>query len=307
MTYHLQYDTSEFNQNYPDRSFACNHDLARHPLFELPRLIELARSMDRDRIEYNSGDLEPGHRYEDTPKIDLTAEETIRQIKDCHAWMVIKNVEQDPEYRDFIKTCLDQVSGRLPEDAEPLEDLQGFIFIASAHSTTPFHIDAEENFFIQVHGEKSFHVFENDDRKLVSEESMEISPGKFRNMPYHEAFEQRATVYELKSGDGIFVPYMMPHWVRTGDQYSISMAITWKTPSVIRRNKVRFMNAVLRQMGLPQAAPGQRPWADGLKVAAYNMAFAVINPLRKSEKSRKFIRQLFFGRNANYYYNEKNA
>ncbi len=307
MTYHLQYDPQEFNENYPTRSFACTHDLARHPLFELPRLIELARSMDRDRIEYNSGDLEPGHAYEDTPKIDLSVEETIRQIKDCHAWMVIKNVEQDPEYKAFVNACLKQVSDRLPQGAEPLEDLQGFIFIASANSTTPFHIDAEENFFVQIHGDKFFHVFDNKDCTLVSEESMEISPSKFRNMKYDESFEARATVYDLKPGDGMFVPYMMPHWVRTGDQYSISMAITWKTPSVIRRNKVRFMNAVLRQIGLPQAAPGQKPWADGLKVAAYTMAFAVINPLRKSEKSRRLIRQLFFGRNANYYYNEKNA
>ncbi len=307
MTNHLQYDPRDFNQNYPTRSFACRHDLAEHRLFNLPRLIELAKSMDRDRIEYNSGDLEPGHAYEDTPKVDLSVEETIRQIEDCHAWMVIKNVEQDPEYKAFIKTCLDQVSERLPQGAEPLEDYQGFIFIASANSTTPFHIDAEENFFVQLHGSKSFHVFENDDCKLVSEEAMEISPSKFRNMSYSPEFENRATVYELGPGDGIFVPYMMPHWVRTGDQYSISMAITWKTPSVLRRNKVRFMNAMLRQVGLAQAAPGQKPWADGLKVAAYDMAFAVINPLRKSEKSRRIIRKLFFGRNANYYYNEKNA
>jgi len=307
MTYHLQYDRDDFNTNYPTCSFAYNHDLAEHHLFKLPRLIELAKSMDRDRIEYNSGDLEPGQSYENTPKIDLSVEETIAQIKDCHAWMVIKNVEQDGEYKDFINTCLQQVVERLPHGAEPLQDLQGFIFVSSANSTTPFHIDAEENFFIQIRGDKFFHVFENDDRKLVSEENMELSPGKYRNLNYSQEFESRATVYELKGGDGIFVPYMMPHWVRTGDHYSISMAITWKTPSVIRVNKVRFMNAVLRRAGLVQAAPGAKPWADGLKVAAYNMAFAVINPLRKSEKSRRLIRKLFFGAKANYYYNEKNA
>lgn len=307
MTYHLQYDVDDFNRNYPKHSFAYNHDLAQHPLFSLSRLIELAKSMDRDRIEYNSGDLDVGHKYEDTPKIDLTVEETIRQIKDCHAWMVIKNVEQDPDYKDFIKTCLDQVTARLPHGAEPLEDLQGFIFVSSANSTTPFHIDAEENFFIHIHGDKEFHVFENDDRSLVSEESMEISPGKFRNMNYEEEFESRATTYDLKPGDGIFVPYMMPHWVRTGSQYSISMAITWKTPSIIRRNKIRFMNATLRRVGLVQAAPGKNPVADAIKHVAYNMAFAVINPLRKSEKSRRILRQLFFGRKANYYYNEEKA
>ena len=307
MTYHLKYDADDFNQNYPKHSFAYDHDLIGHPLFRLPRLVELAKSMDRDRIEYNSGDIEPGQKYENTPKIDLSVEETIRQIKDCHAWMVIKNVEQDPSYKAFIDTCLGQVQERLPQGSEPLEDLQGFIFVSSANSTTPFHIDAEENFFIQIHGDKFFHVFENDDRSLVSEEDMEISPGKFRNMNYRKEHEARATVYELEAGDGIFVPYMMPHWVRTGEQYSISMAITWKTASVIRSNKIRFMNAALRQIGMPQSAPGVSPWMDGLKVAAYTCAFAIINPLRKSEKSRRFLRQLFFGAKANYYYDEKQA
>ncbi len=307
MTCHIDYNVTDFNTNYPTRSFAINHDLATHHLFTLPRLIELSQSMARDRIEYNSGDLEPGHKYEDTPKVDLPIDDTIRQIENCHAWMVIKNVEQDPEYKAFIETCLNQVADRLPAGSEPLQDMQGFIFISSANSTTPFHIDAEENFFIQIHGDKFFHVFENDDRELVSEENMEISPSKFRNMNYNKEFEDRATVYGLREGDGIFVPYMMPHWVRTGSRYSISMAITWKTPTVLRANKIRFVNAMLRKAGFPQSAPSQHAWSDGIKVAAYNSAFAVINPLRKSEWSRKLIRQLFFGRKANYYYNEKQA
>ena len=36
------------------------HGFASNELFRLDRLVELARSMPRDRIEYNSGDVPPG-------------------------------------------------------------------------------------------------------------------------------------------------------------------------------------------------------------------------------------------------------
>ena len=287
---------------FPERPFAIGHDLADHPLFALPRLIELANSMDRDRIEYNSGDLQPNQAAFDAPKVDLSVEETIRQIEHCHAWMVIKNVEHDPEYRGFLEGALAEVAEAAGRGDDLIQDIQGFIFVSSANSTTPFHIDAEENFLLQIRGDKFLHMFDNEDRTLISERDMEISPSKHRNQEYRPEFEDRAQVFEMSEGDGAFLPYMWPHWVRTGGRYSISIAVTWKSPRVQRLNKIRFINAMLRNVGLPQAGPDRSPVWDGIKVAAYDAAFMVINPLRKSEWSRRLIRQVLFGRKANYYY-----
>ena len=287
---------------FPERPFAIGHDLAEHPLFALPRLIELANSMDRDRIEYNSGDLQPNQAAFDAPKVDLSVEETIRQIEHCHAWMVIKNVEHDREYRGFLEAALAEVAEAAGHGDDLIQDIQGFIFVSSANSTTPFHIDAEENFLLQIKGDKFLHMFDNEDRTLISERDMEISPSKHRNQEYRPEFEDRAQVFEMSEGDGAFLPYMWPHWVRTGGRYSVSIAVTWKSPRVQRLNKVRFINAMLRNVGLPQAGPGRSPAWDGIKVAAYDAAFMVINPLRKAEWSRRLIRQLLFGRKANYYY-----
>lgn len=297
---HLPKDHME--RDFPDRPFTIGHDLADHPLFALPRLIELANSMDRDRIEYNSGDLEPNQAADDIPKVGLSIEETIRQIEHCHAWMVIKNVEHDPAYRSFLETALAELASAAGEGGDFVQDIQGFIFVSSANSTTPFHIDAEENFLLQIRGDKFLHVFDNEDRSIISEEHMEISPSKHRNQEYRPEFEDRGQVFELSEGDGAFLPYMAPHWVRTGGRYSISIAVTWKSPRVQRLNKIRTMNAALRGLGLPQPAPDRVKWWDGVKVAAFDAAYAVINPLRKSERSRRFIRQLLFGRKANYYY-----
>ncbi len=302
MTNALELNRETLETRFPNAPFAIGHSLSDHALFTLPRLIELARGMDRDRIEYWSGDQTPNQSPEETPTVDLPVDETIRQIEECHAWMVIKNVEHDPQYRQFLETTLAEVTKMSGVNAEPMSDIQGFIFVSSAHSTTPFHIDAEQNFLIQIRGDKFVHVFENADRGIVSEEDMEISPSKHRNQPYSEEFEKRATVFEMSEGDGLFLPYMWPHWVRTGERYCVSIAVTWKTPSVLMLNRVRSMNALLRKLGMPQAAPGQYPALDKVKSGAYMLARAAIEPLRKSERSRRLLRQILFGRKANYYY-----
>ena len=224
----------------------------------------------------------------------------------------IEAIEKEFELRNWhvvtrqgtrkFQTRLDDWPRPLPDGSALVQDIQGFIFVSSANSTTPFHIDAEENFLLQIKGDKYLHVFDNEDRSLISEKDMEISPSKHRNQEYRADFEDRAQVFEMAEGDGAFLPYMWPHWVRTGGRYSISIAVTWKSPKVQRLNKIRFMNATLRNLGLPQAGPGHVPLWDGIKVAAYDAAHLMINPLRRSEWSRRLIRQLLFGRKANYYY-----
>lgn len=284
--------------------FAITHELKDHALFTLPRLVELARSMPRDRIEYNSGKAAIDQDPQTTEAVDLSPADVVRRIETCHAWMVIKNVETDPRYAALLSRFIDDIATRSGIERAVFGDLQGFIFISSANATTPFHVDAEENILIQIRGRKHVHVFDNSRRDLVGEEDLEISPSRHRNRHYEAAFEDRAHAFELAPGDGVHIPYMWPHWVRTGDEYSISMAMTWKTPAVRRANKIRLINGTMRHFGLPQSPPGTHPALDRLKVIAHDAARAVIDPVRRSERARKVLRRLVYGRRANYYYGD---
>ncbi|MFT3986105.1 cupin-like domain-containing protein [Aestuariivirga sp.] len=286
-------------------AFTLKHGLAGHPLFALPRLVELAKSLPRDRIEYNSGKVAVGAEQKDIPQIDQPAEEVIRSIETANAWMVIKFVNEDKEYRALLELFVEAANLAAGKKRVDYTDLQGFIFVSSANATTPFHIDAEENILIQIHGDKFVRTFDNRDRTLVGEEAMEISPSKHRNQHYEGRYEERATVHALKPGDALHMPYMIPHWVSTGESYSISMAMTWKTPEVVRLNKIRLMNGSLRRYGLPQKPPGVSPTADAAKVFAHDAMRMVLDPLRKSETMRRTLRGLIYGRNANYYYGAK--
>ena len=289
---------------FPNSPFATRHRLAGHPLFRLEKLVDLAGRMPKDGIEYNSGKVAIDQKPEDTPLVDLTPTEVVRRIKEANAWMVLKRVERIPAYAALLKDVLDGVArdmGHRDADDAGFTQLEGYVFVSSPNATTPFHSDPEDNFFVQIHGDKFFHVIDNRDRTVVPDQAFEISPSMHRNLPYRADFEEKATVFAMKAGDGCFVPYLWPHWVRTGESYSISMAMTWKSPAVRRSNKVLFVNATLRRWGFPQKAPGQNPLADWVKAAAYTAARAPLEPLRRSETIRNLLRGLLFGRGANYY------
>ena len=298
-------DKNIAQQKFLKQAFTLQHTLSNNPLFTLPSLIALAKSMPRDMIEYNSGKLAIGVKPENVPKIDMPPEEVIRSIETANAWMVIKRVENDPAYREVLENFVRDANIAAGRASDDYSDVEGFIFVSSAGATTPFHLDAEENILIQIKGHKLVRTFDNSDRKLVSEEAMEISPSKHRNQHYEDSFESRATLHRLKPGDAVHMPYMVPHWVSTGKTYSISMAMTWKTPEVKRLNKIRLMNGTLRHFGLPQKPPGQRPFADAAKVFAHDTMRLVLDPIRKSEKLRKILRAMIYGKKANYYLETK--
>jgi Cupin-like domain len=294
-------DSNVARAKFLKEAFTLKHHLVGNPLFTLPRIVALAKSMPRDRIEYNSGKVAVGVKPEDVPRIDRSPEEVIKSIETANAWMVIKRVEHDPEYRAVLEQFVREANLAAGRSADDFSDIEGYIFVSSAKATTPFHIDAEENILIQLHGDKFVRTFDNSDRKLVTEEAMEISPSKHRNQHYEDWYETRATKHTLKPGDALHMPYMIPHWVSTGDSYSISMAMTWKTPEVKRLNKIRLMNGSLRHIGLAQKPPGTSPMWDAAKVIAHDSVRVVLDPLRKSEGIRRFLRGVIYGKKANYY------
>lgn len=297
--------TDAFTDDFPHKTFALRHTLASHPLLSLPRIVEAVRELPRDRLEFNSGKAAINQDPNATPLIDLDPVEIVRQIETCGAWMVLKQVEAIPAYRALVEETLMTVArargfGSLKDAG--FDDIEGFIFVSSPHSTTPFHADSDENFFFQIHGEKLFYVYDNRDRGIASDEALEGVVAKHRNLPYDPSFDTSQTAYRLFPGDGIFVPYQWPHYVKTADRYSISFSVTWKSADVRRQNDLHIVNSMLRGLGLPQAAPGANAAFDRVKLALFRTATTAVEPLRRSETMRRILRTIAFGKNANYYY-----
>jgi hypothetical protein len=301
---------ASFDTDFPLKPFAIRHRLAGHPLFELPRIIELVRTLPRDQLEFNSGKVEIGQDPDKMPLFEMEPEEIVRRIETASAWMVLKRVETDPDYRKVLEDALLAVAmhnGHTSLKEAGLYDVRGFLFVSSPHSTTPFHIDGEDNVFVQIHGEKFFTIYDNTDRSIASDEVIEHSITRHRNLAYDSSYDARSKRHHLLPGDGVFVPYLWPHWVATGSSHSVSLAITWKTRAVMRNNDLLVCNSMLRRLGLPQPSPGRYPVFDFLKAGMVGVARAAVEPLRKVESIRGVLRKLALGRNADYYLKNANT
>lgn len=269
----LRIDPDTFRTGFNTRPFVIGHELAGHPLFSLTRLVELARSLSENRVEYNPGDVPLTLDPKRTPRTGLSIEETIRRIEHCRSWLVLKNVEQDPEYRDLLDACLDEI-GLFSESLAPgMQAREGFIFISSPGSVTPYHMDPEHNFLLQIRGDKHIHMFDGRDRELLSERDLEgFLSGGHRNLVFKDAYDEKAFVFDLTPGNGLHFPVTFPHYVKNGGQVSISFSITFRSPASERRATVYKVNARLRRLGLAPTPVGRSPALDSMKVHAFGAA-----------------------------------
>lgn len=269
---HLEIRPEEFQENFGARPFLIRHRLVDHPLFELPRLLELARFLPEDRVEYNAGEMPIGIDPNLTPRNGLGVEETIRRIYECKSWMVLKNVERHPDYGAMLGECLRQVEGLGHHDARDIGNREAFVFLSSPGSVTPYHIDPEWNFLLQVRGQKFMTVFPADDRSVISEVELErFYSGAHRNLAYKDEYAAKGKLFELNPGDGLHVPVTAPHWVKNGPEVSVSFSITFQTRCSERRGIVYRVNHGLRQRGFSPPPYGYSPWRDSLKYHGYRV------------------------------------
>lgn len=263
----LEIDHDSFRANFNRRSFYIRHHLSEHPLFSLPNLVKLANRLPGECVKYSSGDVPVENGLYNGPHTGLSVEETLWRIENCHSWMVIKFIEQDPEYRELLYRCLDEVQCFSAPLDPGMNKREGFIFISSPSSLTPYHIDPEYNFLLQVRGSKQLHVFDGSDRSVLSEQEIEefIASDSERNIVYKEEYKNKSEAFELTPGKGLHIPVMSPHWVQNGNEVSISFSITFQTQASNHRNIVYKANSQLRKLGLNPSPYGHSRLGDSVK------------------------------------------
>lgn len=257
---------------YPDRPAKLRHHLQDDGLFEIGRLLRLAQSLRRESIEYNAGDLPLGQDPAKTPMNGLSAEETIRRIAECRSWMVMKNVEADPEYAALMERCLADIDDSAASLTGPMHRKEAFIFLSSPGAVTPFHMDPEHNILMQVRGAKTMHVYPSKDYSIVSPEQHEAYHEKgHRNLAYREEFDRAATAFEMRPGDAVYVPVKAPHRVKVAGEVAVSFSITWRSRLSDAEARVHHVNHALRGFGVRPRPPGEAPAVDAVKVLAHRV------------------------------------
>ncbi len=265
----------------PWRISRLTHDLSSHPLLQMSSLIELGKRLEaRGQIRTHSSGAGAGTSFHDAPCLHpngKSAVETLSDVARAGAWMSLLNVQTDPVYRGLVDEVLDDVKPLFDKKDPGMCYRGGWIFVTSPGTITPFHIDTEHNFILQIHGSKRIYVWDHRDRTVVPERGQELFHTYHSRelVTFREEFRERATVLDVKAGEGGYMPSTSPHMVENGPEPSVTISLTFYTESTIRRCLTYRGKSHLRRLGLKPPPVGRSPLQDlalGKAMNAYTEA-----------------------------------
>lgn len=260
---------ARFSAKFDKAPFLFHHTLHEHPLLGFPALKILAERVARAekprgffRLSGDKLDNQWG-----TADFQKALNEAFANIEQSQMRMKLSDVNSEPEYAGLLADCtreLSELSG--VGLARDYRHPRFTLFITSPNQVTPFHVDSETNFLLQIYGTKVMYVFDQADRELVSWPELENYWHGDGHIQLRDGFQSRAIPFELKPGLGVHNPVHFPHWVQNGPSPSVSLSIGFS-----RRHDpedVLYVNRCLRRLGLNPTPPGER---KGLDIAKASM------------------------------------
>lgn len=288
-------DRQEFTEKYNHNSFKFTHNLAGHPLFEIPRLVELADFLlqQEGRSIHFRGSDRPVDDFDDAQSKNKQREkllEELTDIKNSQSWLLLFSVQRKPEYQVLLDQIIEELEQLTGQDLRSqITWLDAYIFVASPQGITPYHIDHESTFLFQIAGDRTSNLFDGRDRSILKEaEIEEYYFGKFNAAQYQAEYQDKSNVYQLSPGTGVHHPSLAPHWYQNGEQHSVALGIHFCLKDQDRQGKVYQFNYFLRRLGFSPTPPGKSRIKDRLKSLAFEL-ISTRNPKSKYQLLRSGV------------------
>ena len=250
-----------FASAYPLAPATLHHQLVGHPLLTLDALADAAGQMHPDHVERRIADAANGGDFamDDGGPVDTA--QVIRSIASMGNWVMLRHVEQLPAYRALLHDLMTEIAPAIAPHTGAARAIKGFIFVSAPGTLTPFHFDCEYNILFQIAGDKQFATYPPSAPWLTLDRREAYHSDGANMLPWQDGYEDQAMVHALTPGDGLFVPYAAPHWVRAGAAPSISLSMTWQSAWSEAAGEAMQFNPLLRRLGLPAADLPQWPKA----------------------------------------------
>jgi hypothetical protein len=274
-TYHLWVDDPAAFSTH--RITPLRHNFHEHPLFQVDELIKLGKELaPLEQCRF----MRPGltqasviahdSRHPDGRSID----EFFERLEEPGSSVALYNIEVIPRYQALLHAVVGVMQDSVEAEQPDVFRVNGFVFISAPPSVTPFHIDRENNFWLQLHGHKIMNVWDHRDRRIVPAEAVEdfIVTHSLRKVRYRDELRAFSQEFHARPGDGVYFPSTSPHmtrsdpeWTAPGDRVSISIGVTFYTSVTRKVARVHQVNRVMRRCGLAPRYPGESPRADAFK------------------------------------------
>lgn len=268
----LNIDSEMMGRCYNQSGFLLTHRLHEHPLFTAEALFRLCRRLPASALKFRFGVVPVDAHFDSSLaryRGDLTLDDAIEHLVDKRAYIAIYNPERDATYRPVIEGLL----GEIGLAARPFESFfnwySTYVFISAHDAVTPYHMDREMNFLLQICGNKTVDLWDPHDDEVMRPEQRDhlFSSDTNARPAYHAGLAAKARRFELQPGLGVHHPFIAPHLVTTGPNVSISLAITYRTPHSDLLSDAHRYNDRLRPYGLGHLPIGTHAAVDLFKAS----------------------------------------
>ncbi len=245
------------------------HNFNEHPLLQLDELENLAQKLlPLNQCRFiSSGATQQSeflHHSRSPDGRDLS--EVFRNISEPGSWIALYNAETDPRYASLVREALSSVEQHISLEQPGIFSPQAFIFISAPPSVTPFHIDRENNFWLQIRGRKIMNVWNSNDRTIIPANTVEnfIVDKSLHNVILRDEFMDSRHEWDLGPEEGVYFPSTSPHstrtetdWVNPENAVSISIGIVFYTEKTRKDAYIHSLNRLLRKFGVSPKFPGE--------------------------------------------------
>jgi hypothetical protein len=258
-----------------DRIGAIRHTYHEHPLMQMDALAALAHRLmplGKCRFVKPGMKLDSTFEHRDSPYERPNLDEFFARIEEPGSWIALYDAQADQIYADFLAEVRVGIQQLVAPD-QRIEDVRAFIFISAPPSVTPFHIDRENNFWLQIRGRKALTVFDHRDRSVVPATEVEhfILTGALDKVRLHPEYIEKGIRFDCGPGDGVYFPSTTPHMTESrpewlgSDTLSISIGMVFYSNVTHRHARVHKLNRVLRAWGMTPNEPGNSLSLDRIK------------------------------------------
>jgi hypothetical protein len=284
----IELDPDDVRNSYNRAGFLVKHRLASHELFDLPPLFALCRRLDPRRVGCRVGKIPIDTEFDSSvPRYNqgLTVDDLAERFEELEGYIVVSNPEFDPQYRPVIEGLLAEIGLQIHSVDPRVTWYATYIFISARGAVTPYHMDREMNFLLQIRGTKTVKLWNPlDDEIMTSEQRDRLLAYDGGRPTYKPTFEAKAAKFDLEPGLGVHHPFIAPHLVHTGPALSVSLAITFRTRTSDIWSNAHRVNQRLRHLGLTPSPVRQHAMVDEAKSAlllAYRQAKSLAHPARE--------------------------
>lgn len=281
-----------FERNLNILPFEVEHTLSGNPLFAVPALVDLAIQIkNRPNPHRQYGDVSCllgrptlGQREIEGSVFAPSVQEAIESIENSDAWLMLNHIEYEEAYRPVLEeTICDVLRLTRRNLLSKVKWFEAIIFVTSPNRLTPYHLDRECAWLLQIQGNKKIHLFNRADKDVVPDPELErYWAADNQAAEYKPQFEDRAMVYQLRPGNGVHIPVNTPHWLKNGDNVSVSMNVNFVFHDSEWGN-IHKANYHLRKRGLKPRSAGVHPLADRAKSAVFSAGQRVKHMVRGTE------------------------